>query len=175
MSFSGQPKWVLERLKDSPQAQMEARNGERIAEIGREREAKRQALERAYQRGVYMDAFKAELARINARPHPYPSPEELERRNRPWVEGPPISKTVDVSPRMSKALTAYLEKGYNPYLLADVLEKAGNRRTLIRKSSPTPFHVNQPTASEQLITWLAQHDPNALVDIANLVYEHDGE
>jgi hypothetical protein len=111
MSFDGLPKWVTDRLKDSPQAQMEARNGERIAEVAKEREAKRQALERAYQRGVYLDAFKAELARINARPHPYPSPEELERRNRPWVEGPPMSKTVDVSPRLNKAYPSFVTVG----------------------------------------------------------------
>ncbi|SRR6266702_739021 len=86
-----------------------------------------------------------------------------------------IPESTSASKPMGKALTTYLEKGYSPYLLCEALEKAGNRNTLIAKSSPVPFKVNQPTESERLIKWLAEHDPDALVDIANIVHEYDPE
>lgn len=72
MSFSGLSPDVMKKLQNSTQARVEREQG-RLRGIAREKEQaeKRKLLELSATR-VYLDAYKAELDRINARPHPYP-------------------------------------------------------------------------------------------------------
>jgi hypothetical protein len=63
MSYSGQSKEVLDKLEDSPQRRMEMEQASRIDEARQKKQASRQAMEAVYHKNVYLEAYKAELAR----------------------------------------------------------------------------------------------------------------
>lgn len=118
MSFSGQEQWVLDKLWYSQQQQTEREQAQARSRIREEKRSRAAAAERAAMRGIYLDAFKAELAKQQAKPLP---PMRQTQRTE-WIPAPkqPIKQTSEKPMSKSFGSPDADRKAYEKLVMAGI-------------------------------------------------------